>query len=380
MMRIYGRASVSEFLGDNVIYRNLVPVDTRLPSLERLRESVGLAPGITPRKSTPEYAQVVSHILEAAKQLDTPGTPIERLIFIGDTLLNDSTAFKNICRAGNWPGLAFIGAEVDAPLLIDIDEVGVGAVMHANRWAALGKFKSFCEQRDFPVDRNTVVLLDLDKTTLGARGRNDRVIDQARVKAAIRTVSGVLEDQFDPGAFQTTYEIFNQTRFHTFTTDNQDYLVYICLVIGSGLYNQSQLVQFLEDEVIENFDAFLKGVDQRSSQLPLKVKELHKDIFQRVKLGDPTPFKAFRRAEYLATAARMGRMEPGTPVDVLLSQEIVITHEVRELMGTWQGQGALLFGLSDKPDEASIPTPELESQGYQPIHRIQAMVVGESVG
>ena len=189
MMKYFGHTSVSEFLGDNIIYRNLVPVDTRLPSLDRLRESVGLAPGITPRKSTSEYAQVVSHILEAAKQLDTPGTPIERLIFIGDTLLNDSTAFKNICRAGNWPGLAFIGSEVDAPLQIELDEIGVGAVMHANRWAALDKFKSFCEQRDFPVDRNTVVLLDLDKTTLGARGRNDHVINQARVEAANQTVS-----------------------------------------------------------------------------------------------------------------------------------------------------------------------------------------------
>ena len=129
-----------------------------------------------------------------------------------------------------------------------------------------------------------------------------------------------------------------------------------------------------------DFDAFLEGVEQRSGKLTPKNKALHQEFYQRVKLGDPTPFKAFRRAEYLATAARIGQMGPGTPVDVLLTQEIVITHEVRELMHLWQGQGALLFGLSDKPDEASIPSPELESQGYQPIHRIQTSVVGESVG
>jgi hypothetical protein len=380
MMRIYGTASVSEFLGENLIYRNMVPVDARLPSLENLRESAGLAPGITPRKSTLEYAQVISNILKAAKKLDTSGTPIERLIFVGDTLLNDSTAFNNICRAGNWPGLAFIGAEKDAPLQINIDEVDAGAVMHTNRWAALGQFQTFCDQRGFSIDRKTVVLLDLDKTTLGARGRNDRVIDQVRVEAAIDTVSGVLDDRFDYNAFQTTYDTFNQPRFHAFTTDNQDYLVYVCLVVGTGLYKQSELEKNLEDSVYPDFDAFLEGVEQRSGNLTPKIIELHQDFYRRVKLGDPTPFKAFRRAEYLATAARMGKLGTGTPVEVVLTQEIVITHEVRELMLTWREQGALLFGLSDKPDEASFPSPEMESKGYQPIHRIEACVVGESLG
>lgn len=379
-MRIYGTASVSEFLGENLIYRNMVPVDARLPSLDNLRASAGLGPGITPRKSTPEYAQVISNILKAAKKLDTSDTPIERLIFVGDTLLNDSTAFNNICRAGNWPGLAFIGAEKDAPLQINVDEVEAGAVMHTNRWAALGQFQTFCDQRGFPIDRKTVVLLDLDKTTLGARGRNDRVIDQVRVEAAIDTVSVVLDDRFDYNAFQTTYDTFNQPRFHAFTTDNQDYLVYVCLVVGTGLYKQSELEKNLEDAVYPDFDAFLEGVEQRSGNLTPKIIELHQDFYRRVKLGDPTPFKAFRRAEYLATAARMGKLGTGTPVEVVLTQEIVITHEVRELMLTWREQGALLFGLSDKPDEASFPSPEMESKGYQPIHRIEASVVGESFG
>jgi hypothetical protein len=36
----------------------------------------------------------------------------------------------------------------------------------------------------------------------------------------------------------------------------------------------------------------------------------------------------------------------------------------------------LLFCLSDKPDEASIPTPELALQGYAPIHRTPTHGVG----
>jgi hypothetical protein len=35
-----------------------------------------------------------------------------------------------------------------------------------------------------------------------------------------------------------------------------------------------------------------------------------------------------------------------------------------------------MFGLSDKPDEASIPGPELAAKGYQAIHHIETDVVG----
>jgi hypothetical protein len=58
-------------------------------------------------------------------------------------------------------------------------------------------------------------------------------------------------------------------------------------------------------------------------------------------------------------------------------EEIVITQEVRELALEWRSRGALLFGLSDKPDEASLPTPELEQQGYLPLHRSVTHLVGE---
>jgi hypothetical protein len=54
----------------------------------------------------------------------------------------------------------------------------------------------------------------------------------------------------------------------------------------------------------------------------------------------------------------------------------VITHEVRRMALEWRRRGALLFGLSDKPDEASCPTPELAEQGFVPIHQVEARVVG----
>ena len=59
-MQNYGRTSVHELLGDFVVYRNLVPQDERLPSLADVRPLLGLPEGLVPRKSAPEYGQVIA--------------------------------------------------------------------------------------------------------------------------------------------------------------------------------------------------------------------------------------------------------------------------------------------------------------------------------
>ena len=74
----------------------------------------------------------------------------------------------------------------------------------------------------------------------------------------------------------------------------------------------------------------------------------------------------------------MGQSSEGDSVSQLLDNEIVITQEVRELALRWKERGALLFGLSDKPDEASLPSVELLAEGYLPIHRVPAWAVGSS--
>ena len=375
-MKKYGRSTVSEFLGDLILYRNLVPVDPSLPSLAEIWEPIGLSSTKIPRKTTPEYARVIAYLLGQARHLADPNLQIERVIFVGDTRLNDGTAFQNICQAGNWSGLAFIASERNEPFHFEIDQVHAGTIYFANRWSALDDFREFCTRKDFHIDEHTAILLDLDKTTLGARGRNDRVIDQVRLEAALQTVSGFLGDDFDPLSFQTAYERLNQPEFHPFTTDNQDYLVYICLILGSGLIDLDSLVIEVKSGKLASFNQFLTNIDERSDRLPSNLEIVHKDLFSLVSQGDPTPFKEFRFKEYQVTAARMGNMNEATPVEELLSQVITITEEVRQAALSWRAQGALLFGLSDKPDEASIPTAELASQGYQPIHRIETDVVG----
>lgn len=377
-MQTYGRAAISDLIGDLVVYRNLVPQEPGLPGLDELRGPLNLTPGEVPRKTSRNYARVMVRMLGAARTLRVPGGTIRRVVFIGDTRLNDATAFANICRSGGWSGQAFIGSEKPDPLCYEVEPVDVGAVFSANRWSALQDFAAYLQDQDFPVDERTAVLLDLDKTTLGARGRNDRLIDQARVAAAFTTARQFLGDDFDEQAFETAYHKLNQVEFHAFTADNQDYLVYICLMVSAGLFDLPDLVDDVRASRMTGFQPFIQAVEGRSAALRSDLRAVHQQVYEGVRRGDPTPFKAFRENEYRETAARLGHMPPGTPVADLLKKEIVLTQEVRAQALAWQRNGALLFGLSDKPDEASMPTPYLASQGALPIHRVITSVVGDS--
>jgi hypothetical protein len=220
--------------------------------------------------------------------------------------------------------------------------------------------------------------VDLDKTALGARGRNAHVIDRARVQAVRDTVANVVGPAFDQSAFRAAYDLLNQVEYHFFTADNQDYLAYICLILGSGLHTLAQVVADLRAGRLRSFAQFIEDVEQHADELTSELAGIHEDIFSKVRAGDPTPFKAFRYNEYLTTVGCMGQSSAEDSVSQLLEDEIVITQEVREMALRWKEHGALLFGLSDKPDEASLPSPELVAQGNLPIHRVQAWAVGSA--
>ena len=382
-MKVYGKAAISEFMGDRIVYRNLVPVDRRLPGLDDFREQVGIPAGMIPRKSEVDYARAIVYLLGLARQLDEPAARIRRLIFIGDTRLNDGTAFDNLCRAGGWPGLAFIGSEFSRPAAMEVTYSSGGqAIFLSNRWAALtddsrAGFEFYRELHGFPVDADTAVVVDLDKTALGARGRNAQVIDLARVQAVRDTVADLLGSDFDPPSFESAYLQLNQVEFHPFTRDNQDYLAYICLILGSGMFELQDLIQNIQANQIELIQVFMAQVASQASELPPALGQIHRQIYENVLAGDPTPFKAFRRNEFLVTTSRMGHLPDDTPIEDLLANEILITREVQILAQKWLQKGVLLFGLSDKPDEASLPTAEQAIQGHLPIHRTLTHVVGE---
>jgi hypothetical protein len=378
-MQSFGRTSVSEFIQDRIVFRGLVPVDPSLPPLAEYWKQAGQPVQPVPRKHEPAYAGYVAWLLQHARRQDSPRSPIRRVLFVGDTRLGDGTAFDHICQAGGWNGLIFIGADRDAPAAISMEATPGGQELFlANRWTALLDFEAYLAKKSFPIDEGTVLLIDLDKTAIGARGRNDQVIDRARVQAVQDTVQGLLGECFNEPVFREAYQRLDRAEYHPFTRDNQDYLAYICLVLGSGDTSLEELLADIQNRQTFTFFDFIGRVEDRKVQLPHPLRSIHTEIFELVQSGDPTPFKAFRRNEYLSTSARMGCMPDDARVADLLKQEIVITEEVRQQALRWQALGALVFGLSDKPDEASLPTPEQTSQGALPLHRIPTHSVGST--
>jgi len=210
-MKAYGRGRVQHFLGDFIVYRNLVPLDRRLPGLPELRSELGIPPAVTPRKTSMEYARAIARILERAQAVRGAADPLERLIYIGDTRMNDGTAFINLLESGGWEGAAFIcSEELDEPEERRVEEVHAGAILSGNRWSGLTSFGAFCAERGIRIDGRTAVVIDIDKTAIGARGRNDRVIDNVRSLAIQRTARDLLGDALDEGAFQADYARLNR--------------------------------------------------------------------------------------------------------------------------------------------------------------------------
>jgi len=376
-MKCHGRTTIAEFLEDLVVYRNLEPMDERLPRFAEVAERMGLPGSPVPRKAEPAYGQAMAELLCQARGLDEPHAPLRRLLFLGDTRLNDSTAFRNIKAAGGWTGWAFIASEdLSSPPRTEIEE----DLFLANRWRALDEFFHFLKGQRCPLDEGTAAIIDLDKTAIGARGRNHSVIDRARVEAVRRTVEGLLGDRFDRAAFEEAYDVLNQVGHHPFTADNQDYLAYICLMVSAGAYGFRELLDDLAAGRMSTFRQFIESVEGRLRRdSDPQLAPIHDAIYANVRAGDPTPFKPFRYEEYRRTVARMGYLSDEASSEQLLAEEIVITQEVREGAHYLWERGVLLFGLSDKPDEASIPRPEQVAQGAQPIHHAETHAVGYSI-
>ncbi|NOX44982.1 MAG: hypothetical protein GXO72_04540 [Caldiserica bacterium] len=356
----YRRGCLADLLGDAVAYRGLRPQDPRLPGFAELREELGLG-GELPRKGSAEYARVVVRILEAAQGLR--GAELRRIVYVGDTRHNDG---RTIAALGELvPVRGFIAAEdPGSPPRMEVS----GGVVYANRWGLIGRFLERLRAEDFPLDEGTAVIVDLDKTAFGARGRNSAPVDAARIAAAERIAASVLGGEFDREGFQRAYRALNDPRYHAFTGDNQDLVVFAALVVSSGAYPLRRLEEVSAGKV-RTFAEFLSACEG----LPPGLARLRGEIEGALARGDPTPFKAFRRLEYEETLARMDLLPDGTPPERVLAEEIVLTAEVWEFAGEARERGALLFGLTDKPDEASIPPA---GHGGSPLHRAVMKILG----
>jgi hypothetical protein len=371
--------SLSNIWGDFIVFRNLIPADKRLPTFQDLKGILFDGEIPLPRKVEPAYGRVVAEILARARRLELPRSQLKRLIFLGDTRLLDGTAFQNLCLAGEWPGWAFIGRDdlkASKANQVEGDEY-IGQFFISNRWSGLGDFLGYLVDQGVRLDEETALVIDMDKTSVGARGRNDKPIDEARLEGVRLTVADLLGASFNESAFRDVYHTLNQPVYHPFTADNQDYLAYICLMLGTSLFTFEQVVQEVQESSLSSFFEFIQRVQERRAELGSgSLGAIHDQVWAYVQANDPTPFKAFRYNEYFCTAGRFGGAQD-EPISQLLTERIVITAEVQEFAAELRQRGALVFGLSDKPDEASFPTAEQVRQGMKPLHQLETLVVGE---
>ena len=75
----------------------------------------------------------------------------------------------------------------------------------------------------------------------------------------------------------------------------------------------------------------------------------------------------------------MDSLDDDASPEEALDQEILMTAEVASAAGYLSEKGVLMFGISDKPDEASVPTSDAAARGYRAIHRTLMKIYGDSV-
>jgi hypothetical protein len=380
VLKNYGRASLADYVGDMVIYRNLEPLDRRLPGLKNAGYRMEINTERIPRKQDLDYAKAAVWFAKQAQKLRKNSTPLSELLFVGDTLYNDGQAYSHMRQVAEWAGACFIGSEkLNEPFVTDVDEDE--NVFCTNRWTALVDWVAWMRRQGLHLDDRTAVIVDIDKTLLGAKGRNDQVINQARLEGIFRTMDAVLGTNFNRADFERQYAELNRSRYHFLTEDNQDYLAYICLVLNAGLIDYAEILQEVDKGSLDNFEQFLRWVTTRMMSRPLSsenLRQVHEAVVGAVQVGDPTPFKRFRRQEFITTIERMGHMPDNAPVNELLAQEITLTNEVCELTTWLTARGCLLLCLSDKPDEASMPDPRASAE-LPPVHKASTHRVGAGI-
>jgi hypothetical protein len=367
---MYPHKTMADFLGDRVIYRNLNPTDSDLPKLAGIWQEIGLDSLRVPRKTEPVYAAAAIRFLQTA-QKNRGLPPLQRIIFIGDTPMNDGTVARNL---GDYlPMRGFIAADrlAEQPSTRIEDRL-----MLANRWQSLSHFLDWVQQEGLPFDERAALVIDLDKTTLGARGRNDKVIDRARVAAVRLTVEELLGGDFNEDAFREVYDRLNQLELHHFTRDNQDYLAYISLMVNGGIYPVDRLWTDLNDGSLAGFHQFVTICDAHQSQMSSGLLAAHREVTANMARQDPTPFKSFRYREFYTTVASMNVLPDDALETDVLAREIVITGEVADAADMLAALGVLTFGLSDKPDEASVPSAEAAAAGAVALHHVKMKVIG----
>ncbi len=373
MLAFLGKARLEDLFGTNIIYRDLNPVNPALPRFSEAARAVGFREPFPPRKTSEVYAKIILHLLET--QTDTPP---KQVLFFGDTPGNDGSVIRNLQKIVGPHVYGFIGNEKpEKPPRLEKKH----PLFLANRWNLIAAFLQLLPEFGFDPEVPTAVLVDMDKTALGARGRNDALIDAARMDGVSRLIRQTLATPPDEDQFLFIYKTFNQPEYHFLTEDNQDYLAFICLMILGGVWNFDELLGLLVQQKISSFTDFLNRTGMHILKTENEtVRHYFEEVLAGTSAGDPTPFKSFRYKEYEATVARIDATSGQNPRD-LLQSEILLTGEIVDVLAFLRKKMSALsvFCISDKPPESTFPPPDLTARGARPLHEIHAKIVGTTL-
>jgi hypothetical protein len=346
--------TIADLTGDAVLYRDLQPYDADLPGLTQLREPLGLPPGLLPRKRDAAYARVMGALLAHMRER-AAAPPLRMLLVVGDTA-NDRMLAQHLRASSGLPVYACIGADaLSKPPGLTYE----GDTATATRWSLLDEWLARLETDGAQPWPQAALLLDIDKTLLGPRGRNDEAIDDARAAAALDAARSLPDFALNEATFEQYYATLCDSEYHGLTLDNQDYTVFAALLLTGEVLSLDELRAQRADGTPRSFGLLLDVVEGR---LPPALTETYAAVRAAHEAGDPSPFKAFRRAEFAATLARMG------------DGRLTLCREVVAAARTLRERGVLCLAASDKPAESALPAPEQEAAGMAPLHRTPAQI------
>ncbi len=378
-MIVLGRRSIFDLLGGFIAYRSLSPIDLRLRNLTHPHARIGRNASIQriPRKGSPDHAAAVVKILREAHRLahGTEAAAPSRLLYVGDSAGSDVPAFGHLCRVAGWSGRALIVAETEQPAEIRKERIDGITVHFANRWQAVAGFADEGRTAGYGSDQRTILVVDIDKTLIGARGRNSAPLDRARFQAALDVAQSFSGGAIDTTQLEMNLRELDRPAWHPLTADNQDVVAYVALIASSGAFGLDELHDWRQTGR-GGFPSFLDALNERRHLLSPGISNLHDAIRRRVAHGSATPFAAFRQFEYWATRNAASPLPCPASAEERLATEIVITGEVWAAVQDWQHRGCVAFGLSDKPDEACFPPACREIEGALPLHRIPMSIIG----
>ncbi|MBC7195273.1 MAG: hypothetical protein H5U37_06430, partial [Caldisericia bacterium] len=166
---MYKRVNLNFVFEDLIVFRELNVIKKDFPNFEKIKEILSI--NELPRKKDKNYALVLSFIIDKIGDFN-------KVIYIGDTFLNDKSVIENLTNLNKYEVYGII-TEGKGEFKREKN------IILNNSWENL---VNLIKELNLNFDNNTFIITDIDKTLIGARGRNDLSIDKARFDA-IKDVS-----------------------------------------------------------------------------------------------------------------------------------------------------------------------------------------------